>query len=160
MSIELYRPTVRDLWFRRDLLADEATMSYNRARGGINGCLASASSRRIAYWNRRDVIRRARPGQPLLHSEQPRVPLWPHAARPGPACAAFCAAHVALGVALPFLGAALPSLVVGVLVGGMPPAQTLGLSPSMWWRSRRRAWPRPGRAAAGAGPAPTSATPG
>ena len=40
---------------------------------------------------------------------------------------AFCAAHVALGVALPFLGAALPSLVVGVLVGGMPPAQTLGL---------------------------------
>ena len=39
----------------------------------------------------------------------------------------FCALHVALGVALPFLGAALPSLVVGVLVGGMPPAQTLGL---------------------------------
>lgn len=40
---------------------------------------------------------------------------------------AFCAAHVALGVALPFLGAALPSFVVGVLTGGMPPAQTLGL---------------------------------
>ena len=44
MNLELYRPTVRDPWFRRDLLADEATMSYNRARGGINGCLASASS--------------------------------------------------------------------------------------------------------------------
>ena len=43
MSIELYRPAVHDLWFKRDLLADEATMSYNRA-GGINGCLASASS--------------------------------------------------------------------------------------------------------------------
>ena len=30
MNLELYRPAVRDLWFRRDLLADEATMSYNR----------------------------------------------------------------------------------------------------------------------------------
>ena len=34
MNFELYRPAVRDLWFRRDLLADEATMSYNRAWGG------------------------------------------------------------------------------------------------------------------------------
>ena len=34
MNLELYRPAVRDLWFRRDLLADEATMSYNRAWGG------------------------------------------------------------------------------------------------------------------------------
>ena len=34
--------------------------------------------------NRRDVIRRARPNQQLLHREQPRVPLCPHAARPGP----------------------------------------------------------------------------
>ncbi len=34
MNLELYRPAVRDLWFKRDLLADEATMSYNRAWGG------------------------------------------------------------------------------------------------------------------------------
>lgn len=34
MTIELYRPAVCDLWFRRDLLADEGTMSYNRAWGG------------------------------------------------------------------------------------------------------------------------------
>lgn len=40
---------------------------------------------------------------------------------------ALCAVHVALGVALPLLGAALPSFVVGVLVGGMPPTQTLAL---------------------------------
>ena len=30
MNLELYRPAVHDLWFKRDLLADEATMSYNR----------------------------------------------------------------------------------------------------------------------------------
>ena len=34
MTLELYRPAVSDLWFRRDLLADETTMSYNRAWGG------------------------------------------------------------------------------------------------------------------------------
>ena len=34
MNLELYRPAVHDLWFTRDLLADEATMSYNRAWGG------------------------------------------------------------------------------------------------------------------------------
>ena len=34
MSLELYRPAVEDLWFKRDLLGDEATMSYNRAWGG------------------------------------------------------------------------------------------------------------------------------
>ena len=34
MNLELYRPAVHDLWFKRDLLADEATMSYNRAWGG------------------------------------------------------------------------------------------------------------------------------
>ena len=43
MNLELYRPAIEDLWFRRDLLADGATMSYNRAWGGTNGCLASAS---------------------------------------------------------------------------------------------------------------------
>ena len=31
MTVELYRPAVSDLWFKRELLADEATMSYNRA---------------------------------------------------------------------------------------------------------------------------------
>lgn len=40
---------------------------------------------------------------------------------------AACVADVALGVALPFLGAALPSFVVGVLAGGMPAPATLGL---------------------------------
>ncbi len=40
---------------------------------------------------------------------------------------AACVADVALGVALPFLGAALPSFVVGVLAGGMPASATLGL---------------------------------
>ena len=34
MNLELYRPAVRDLWFKRDLLADKATMSYNHAWGG------------------------------------------------------------------------------------------------------------------------------
>ena len=34
MNLELYRPAVHDLWFKWDLLADEATMSYNRAWGG------------------------------------------------------------------------------------------------------------------------------
>ncbi len=40
---------------------------------------------------------------------------------------AACAADVALGVALPFLGAALPSFVVGVLASGMPAPAALGL---------------------------------
>lgn len=40
---------------------------------------------------------------------------------------AVCAADVALGVALPFLGAALPSFVVGVLASGMPATAALGL---------------------------------
>lgn len=34
MNLELYRPAVRDLWFKRDLLVDKATMSYNHAWGG------------------------------------------------------------------------------------------------------------------------------
>ncbi len=29
-----YEPTLKDLWFRQQLLADEATMSYNHAWGG------------------------------------------------------------------------------------------------------------------------------
>lgn len=40
---------------------------------------------------------------------------------------AACVADVALGVALPFLGAALPSFVVGVLASGMPATAALGL---------------------------------
>ena len=32
--IELYKPTIDDLWFRERFLADEATMSYNHAWGG------------------------------------------------------------------------------------------------------------------------------
>ncbi len=32
--IELYRPTINELGFRESLLADEKTMSYNRAWGG------------------------------------------------------------------------------------------------------------------------------
>ena len=34
--IELYKPTIDDLWFRERFLADEATMSYNHAWGGTN----------------------------------------------------------------------------------------------------------------------------
>lgn len=33
--IRLYEPRLEDLWFRRELLSDEATMSYNHAWGGI-----------------------------------------------------------------------------------------------------------------------------
>ena len=32
--LTLYRPNLSDLWFRQALLADEETMSYNRAWGG------------------------------------------------------------------------------------------------------------------------------
>jgi diamine N-acetyltransferase len=32
--IELYTPTVEDLWFREKMLGDEQTMSYNHAYGG------------------------------------------------------------------------------------------------------------------------------
>ena len=32
--IELYRPTIDELGFRESLMADEKTMSYNRAWGG------------------------------------------------------------------------------------------------------------------------------
>ena len=32
--LTLYRPKLSDLWFRQALLADEETMSYNRAWGG------------------------------------------------------------------------------------------------------------------------------
>jgi hypothetical protein len=32
--IDLYKPKVDELWFRESLMADEATMSYNRAWGG------------------------------------------------------------------------------------------------------------------------------
>ena len=34
MKINLYKPALRDLWFRQQMLADEQTMSYNRAWGG------------------------------------------------------------------------------------------------------------------------------
>lgn len=44
MNLEPYRPALSDLWFRRELLADEATMSYNRAWGGTKGCSASMAS--------------------------------------------------------------------------------------------------------------------
>ena len=32
--IEAYLPRPDELWFRRKMLADEATMAYNRAYGG------------------------------------------------------------------------------------------------------------------------------
>ncbi len=32
--LTLYEPKLEDLWFRRQMLADEETMSYNRAWGG------------------------------------------------------------------------------------------------------------------------------
>ena len=34
-ALSLYEPRLEELWFRRDLLADPDTMSYNRAWGGI-----------------------------------------------------------------------------------------------------------------------------
>lgn len=33
-GIHLYKPQLADLWFRRNLMSDEATMSYNHAWGG------------------------------------------------------------------------------------------------------------------------------
>lgn len=32
--LELYKPYVSDLWFRKNILSDEQTMSYNHACGG------------------------------------------------------------------------------------------------------------------------------
>ena len=32
--IELYKPLINDLWFKEQMLSDEATMSYNHAYGG------------------------------------------------------------------------------------------------------------------------------
>ena len=32
--IELYKPDVNDLWFRKRMMSDEQTMSYNHASGG------------------------------------------------------------------------------------------------------------------------------
>ena len=32
--LTLYRPALKDMWFRRQMLEDEETMSYNRAWGG------------------------------------------------------------------------------------------------------------------------------
>lgn len=32
--IELYTPTIEDLWFKEKMLSDEQTMSYNHAYGG------------------------------------------------------------------------------------------------------------------------------
>ena len=32
--LELYKPHVSDLWFRKNILSDEQTMSYNHACGG------------------------------------------------------------------------------------------------------------------------------
>ena len=32
--VELYKPELKDLWFRKQMLEDEETMSYNRAWGG------------------------------------------------------------------------------------------------------------------------------
>lgn len=33
-TLTVYKPEYRDLWFRRQMLEDEATMAYNRAWGG------------------------------------------------------------------------------------------------------------------------------
>ena len=33
--IELYEPQVEDLWFKKKMMGDEQTMSYNHAYGGI-----------------------------------------------------------------------------------------------------------------------------
>jgi len=38
-KIRLYLPKPEDLWFRRSLLEDPETMSYNRAWGGPAVCL-------------------------------------------------------------------------------------------------------------------------
>ena len=32
--IELYKPVIKDLWFKQKMLSDEQTMSYNKACGG------------------------------------------------------------------------------------------------------------------------------
>ncbi len=43
--LTLYEPKYEDLWFRKMMLADEDTMSYNHAWGGtIIGSLATRTS--------------------------------------------------------------------------------------------------------------------
>ena len=32
--LELYKPEIKDLWFREKFMSDEETMSYNRVWGG------------------------------------------------------------------------------------------------------------------------------
>ena len=34
MALDVYRPSLEDLWFKESLLADEATMAYNAVWGG------------------------------------------------------------------------------------------------------------------------------
>ena len=35
MKLFIYEPTLEDLWFRKSMLEDENTMSYNKAWGGV-----------------------------------------------------------------------------------------------------------------------------
>ncbi len=48
--LTLYRPNLSDLWFRQALLADEETMSYNRAWGGTIAFPESDWADWYDYW--------------------------------------------------------------------------------------------------------------
>ena len=48
--IRLYKPKQRDLWFRKLLLADEETMSYNRHWGGTVAFLEENWADWYNYW--------------------------------------------------------------------------------------------------------------
>ena len=48
--ITLYKPELKDLWFRRKFMADKATMSYNHAWGGTIPFPESEWSGWYDYW--------------------------------------------------------------------------------------------------------------
>ncbi len=50
MTLELYKPKPEDLWFRQAMMADEATMAYNRAWGGTIPFPEEAWADWYAHW--------------------------------------------------------------------------------------------------------------
>lgn len=56
--IHAYKPALAELWFREQLLADEATMSYNRAWGGTIAFPPERWERWYAAWMQAPVSQR------------------------------------------------------------------------------------------------------
>ena len=50
MKLELYLPTLEDMWFRQIMLEDEETMSYNHAWGGTISFPKDRWSDWYQYW--------------------------------------------------------------------------------------------------------------